>query len=268
MRFIAAAHLTLAPLTNFDIGALCAAAVAFVALRAGMLTGGGALAAFIVGTATFGALGPAGAAVLLAFFLSSGALSRVGRAGKRKLVDIGKTGARDGIQVMANGAVATLCALLALGGDPRYAIAFAGAFAAANADTWGTELGMLSPERPRSILTLRPIAVGLSGGVTLLGTVAEIAGALLIAAASIAVGIGGFWAVAAGGAAGALLDSLLGASLQALRWCPQCRRFCETEPHACGANTTLVRGAAWFGNDAVNAAATAIGAAVAFALAR
>jgi uncharacterized protein (TIGR00297 family) len=268
MSFIAAAHLTLAPLTNFDIGALCAAAFAFAALRTGTLTGGGALAAFLVGTATFGALGPPGAGVLLAFFLSSVALSRVGRARKRGLVDIGKTGARDGAQVMANGAVATLCALLALGGDMRYAIAFAGAFAAANADTWGTELGMLSSERPRSILTLRPTAIGLSGGVTLLGSLAEVAGALLVAATSVAVGVGGFWAVAAGGVAGALLDSLLGASLQALRWCPQCRRFCETEPHVCGANTTLVRGAAWFGNDAVNAAATAVGAAVAFALTR
>lgn len=268
MRFIAAAHLTLAPLTNFDIGALCAAAVAFVALRAGMLTGGGALAAFIVGTAVYGALGPAGAAVLLAFFLTSIALSRVGRARKKEVVDIPKTGPRDGAQVMANGAVATLCALLYLGGDVRYAIAFAGAFAAANADTWGTEIGMLSWERPRSILTRRPLALGLSGGVTLLGTTAEVAGALLVAATSVAVGIGGFWPIAAGGVAGALLDSALGASLQSLRWCPQCRRFCETEPHACGANTTLVRGAAWFGNDAVNAAATAMGAAVAFALAR
>ena len=32
-----------------------------------------------------------------------------------------------------------------------------------------------------------------------------------------------FWAVAVGGVAGAFLDSLLGATLQALRWCPLAR---------------------------------------------
>jgi uncharacterized protein (TIGR00297 family) len=266
--WVAEAHLTLAPLTNFDIGALCSAAVALIALRLRALTAGGALAAFAVGTATYSSLGPAGAAVLLAFFLTSVALSRFGRTRKRGFVDIGKTGARDAAQVVANGGVATICALLALGGDPRYAIAFAGAFAAANADTWGTEIGMLAAQCPRSILTLRPIATGLSGGITLIGTFAEIAGAALIAATSSAVGIGGFWAVTAGGIAGALVDSLLGASLQSLRWCPHCRRACETEPHACGANTTVVRGIAWLGNDSVNALATATGAAVAFALAR
>jgi uncharacterized protein (TIGR00297 family) len=268
MLRVAAAHLTLAPLTNFDIGALCSAAIAVIAFRIRALTGGGALAAFVVGTATYSALGPPGAAVVLAFFVTSAVLSRVGRERKRRFVDIGKAGARDAAQVVANGGVATICALLATGGDPRYAVAFAGAFAAANADTWGTEIGMLAAHQPRSLITFRPLATGLSGGVTLIGTMAEVMGAALIAATSAAVGIGAFWPIAIGGFAGAVVDSLVGASLQSLRWCPQCRRFCETEPHACGANTTLVRGVAWLGNDAVNFLATATGAAVAFALAR
>jgi uncharacterized membrane protein len=70
----------------------------------------------------------------------------------------------------------------------------------------------------------------------------------------------------AGAVAGALADSLLGASLQGLRWCPNCERACESEPHVCGANTTALRGLSWFGNDAVNLSATLVGAAVAFAL--
>ncbi len=267
MNRIGVAELTLAPLTNFDLGALCAAAIALVAWRARFLTGGGALAAFGVGTATFGALGPGGAIVVLTFFLTSVALSRIGRARKRGLIDSAKPGTRDAAQVLANGGVGAACALLFLLGDARFAVAFAAAFAAANADTWGTELGTLVASQPRSILTLRPVATGLSGGVTLFGTLAELAGALLIAAAAVAAGIGAFWPIVAGGFAGALADSVLGASLQSLRFCPQCRRFCETEPHACGANTTLVRGLDWIGNDAVNALATATGAAVAFALA-
>jgi len=79
---------------------------------------------------------------------------------------------------------------------------------------------------------------------------------------------GAFAAVALGGIAGALVDSLLGASLQTLRWCPQCRRPTEREPHLCGANTTLLRGLSWMGNDFVNFAATLTGALVAYGLAR
>ncbi|MGP6189380.1 MAG: DUF92 domain-containing protein [Vulcanimicrobiaceae bacterium] len=257
----------LAPLTNFDIGAVAAALIAFLAFRLRSLDAGGALTAFAIGTATFGGLGGAGAGVLLAFFITSVALSRVGKAEKRRrLVDIGKTGARDATQVFANGGAAALCALLALH-DPRYAIAFAGAFAAATADTWGTEIGTLARGRPRSILSLRPIATGLSGGVSLPGTLAELAGAFFIALVAEAFGLHAIVAIAVGGVAGALLDSVLGASLQSLRWCPQCRRPCETEPHVCGANTTPLRGLSFVGNDLVNLACTLAGAAVAYWLA-
>lgn len=264
---LADARLTLAPLTNLDIGALAAAAITYTAYRVGALTGGGALAAFVVGTATYATLGWAGAAVLLAFFLSSVALSAVGRTRKRQLKTLEKPGARDASQVLANGGIATICVLLALFGDPRFVAAFAGAFAAATADTWGTEVGTFIGRNPRSILTFQPVAAGLSGGVTLAGSVAELAGAGLIAWVSSLTSLAAAWPVLAGGVAGALVDSLLGASLQALRWCPQCRHACETEPHHCGANTTVIRGAAWITNDVVNALATLCGAAVAFGLA-
>jgi uncharacterized protein (TIGR00297 family) len=259
-------RLSLAPLTNFDIGALLAALIAFAAWRAGALTAGGALGALLVGTATFGALGLPGALVLLAFFVSSVALSRLGKARKAALVDAGKHGPRDGAQVFANGGVAALCALLALHGDQRYAAAFAGAFAAAAADTWATEIGTLFGGRPRSILTFRSISPGLSGGVTVAGTLASIAGALLVASVAAPAGLGTVASIGLAGFAGSIADSVLGASAQSLRWCPQCERACETDPHACGANTAPIRGASWFGNDAVNFAATACGALVAFAL--
>lgn len=267
-------QLTLAPLSNFDIGAIVSSAIALAAYRTRSLDGAGAFAAFAVGTATYGALGLPGAAILLAFFSTSVALSRVGRARKRALlVDVGKTGPRDAAQVFANGGIAAVCALLALWVDPRFAFAFAGALAAATADTWGTEIGTLARARPRSIVTLRPVAAGLSGGVTLPGTLAEVAGALLIAGVTSTIGFGGnatraFAAVALAGIVGALADSVIGGSLQSLRFCPQCRRSTEREPHGCGANTTPIRGAAWLGNDAVNIAATLVGAAVGFAASR
>jgi uncharacterized protein (TIGR00297 family) len=273
-------RLSLAPLGSYDLGAALAAIIAIVALRAHSLDRSGAVAAFVVGTLTFGALGVPGAAVLLAFFVSSVVLSRIGKRAKReRLRDIGKTGARDAAQVLANGGIAAICAFAA-GLDRAHAglwiAGFCGAFAAAAADTWGTEIGTLARGEPRSIWTLRKVPVGISGGITLPGTLAEIAGAATIALVAtslpelVARGATTHLGFAAfgGGVAGALVDSLLGGSLQTLRYCPQCSRLTELEPHFCGANTRVLRGATFFGNDAVNFACTFAGAAVAIALAR
>lgn len=207
------------------------------------------------------------AAVLFAFFIPSTLLSRAGRQAKRRLVDTGKHGARDARQVLANGGIAAVCAVLAAASrQPALAAAFAGAFAAASADTWGTEIGTLAKAAPRSILTLRRIPAGLSGGVTPLGTLAEVAGAFTVAIVAWKAGVAGVLAIGAGGCAGALADSLLGACAQQLRYCRTCERPCETDPHVCGAPTVRIRGWEWMTNDAVNALATLTGAATAACL--
>jgi uncharacterized protein (TIGR00297 family) len=245
------------------IGAGLAALVSGLAWRLRALTAGGALAAFCIGTITFAAGGWPAAIVLFAFFAPSALLSRLGRARKRALVDVGKHGARDAWQVLANGGAAAACIALAPRFGAPLAAAFAGSFAAASADTWGTEIGAFARGRPRSILSFRPVHAGISGGISLIGTLAEIGGAAIVAIAAVLVHVAPLIAVLAGGVAGALVDSALGASLQALRHCPRCDRDCETDPHVCGTATTLIRGASWFGNDAVNLAATLTGAVVA-----
>ncbi|MBV9277673.1 MAG: DUF92 domain-containing protein [Candidatus Eremiobacteraeota bacterium] len=268
-RCTAVDRLTLAPLTNFDFGALLAATIAIVAYRARALTASGAVAAALVGTAIFGSGGWRNAVVLLAFFVTSTALSQLGKRSSTKLalLRIGKSGARDGAQVLANGGVAAACALAAITGPAIWQVAFVGAVAAATADTWGTEIGALRDVPPRSILTGKRISAGLSGGVSLLGSVAEAAGALFLAAIAWSIHASPvLLAVAAGGFGGALIDSLLGASVQALRFCRGCAELCESDPHRCGADTTLVRGVSWITNDAVNFLATAGGAAIAAAL--
>ena len=254
----------------FARGTALAACVGVVAYRAKALDASGAFAATVVGGAIFGALGTRGASVLLAFFVPSIALSRVGRTRKRALLaDVEKTGARDWRQVFANGGAAALAAIYARDRDARRLAAFAGAFAAASGDTWATEVGALAPGRPRSILTFRPVATGLSGGVSGVGTLAEIAGAAFVASIASAV----FdlprrttAAIAIAGVAGATADSLLGASAQALRYCDACGRATERETHTCGTPTRVVRGSPFFGNDGVNYAATIVGAIVAYAL--
>jgi uncharacterized protein (TIGR00297 family) len=220
--------------------------------------------------------------LLLAFFVSSIALSRAGKARKRALVDIGKAGARDAWQVLANGGVATACLMAWVFLDRGAAasawfIAFAGAYAAATSDTWGTEIGTLAAKPPRSILTGKPLATGLSGGVSAPGTAAEVAGAVLIAILAplaLLLALPGspvtvhaltmlMLPVFAGGFGGALIDSLLGATLQERRWCPACQRECEVDPHGCGTPTERRRGLPWLTNDGVNLAATLSGAAIA-----
>ena len=211
----------------------------------------------------------------MAFFLPSVALSRLGRARKRALIDIGKGGPRDALQVLANGGVATACAVaFALTRERRWARAFAGAYAAATADTWATEIGTLAHGRPRSIFSLRPVATGISGGITAAGTAAEVAGAAWLSVCALAClgaegrsrGARDFLAIAAAGVAGATVDSVLGGSLQELRYCAACERSCEIDPHACGAPTVRVRGFPGITNDVVNLLATVAGAALAFAV--
>jgi len=249
------------------LSAVASGAIGVAAYRMHSLDVGGAIAAAAVGTATFTGLEGRGAAVLLAFFVSSVALTRVGTRSKAALdADIGKGGARDLRQVLANGGVAALCALAARR-TPRARFAFAGAFAAATADTWATEIGTLAARRPRSILTLRPIATGFSGGVTLPGTGAEIAGALMLGIVARSCFGAGAGAVTLAGAIGATVDSLLGASVQALRFCPMCERATERSVHVCGTGAPVIRGLAAVDNDAVNLLSTLAGAAAGWMLA-
>jgi uncharacterized protein (TIGR00297 family) len=251
-------------------------------VRVHALTRSGGVAAFVVGTLTFAAGTVGTALLLLAFFISSVGLSRAGKARKRALVDIGKGGARDARQVLANGGVATACivAWVYLGHSAAasvWFVAFAGAYAAATSDTWGTEIGTLAAKPPRSIITGKPLATGLSGGVSAPGTAAEVAGAvliafltppaLLLALPGTGVALHALTAlllpVFGGGFGGATVDSLLGATLQDRRWCPSCQRECEVDLHGCGTVTVRRRGFGWLTNDAVNFAATASGALIA-----
>jgi uncharacterized protein (TIGR00297 family) len=234
--------------------------VAAVAYWRRTLTREGALAAAILGGVVFFTGGVAAAASLLAFFGSSSALSRLGQARKAAGPLAQAKGARrDAWQVLANGGVATAC--LALGQRE----AFVGSLAAAGADTWATELGMLARRRPRLVTTLQPVTVGTSGGVTPEGLAASAGGALVVGLAWDVFSGGGraILRAAVAGLCGSLTDSLLGATLQALYRCEACGATTEAPRHAaCAQPARLVRGQPWMTNDTVNALATLSGAAV------
>lgn len=243
--------------------------VAGLIWRAGMLTTSGAVAA-----ATLGSLAALAGldwmALLLTFFGTSVALGRVGRAEKqrRSAAVIEKGGARDATQVLANGAIFGLGALLAADGTISTAAAAValGALAAASADTWGTEIGMLSRRAPRSILTWTALEPGMSGGVSMQGLVATVGGASAIALLAWALDWPASVTISAaiGGVVGAMGDSVLGATLQQRRRSTRTGRLTERRREADGTPTVAAGGLDWLDNDGVNFAATLIGAATAF----
>jgi Raf kinase inhibitor-like YbhB/YbcL family protein/uncharacterized protein (TIGR00297 family) len=263
------------------IGILLAVLIASLAYRLRTLSRSGALAAALLGTIIFGLGGLAWALLLLAFFISSSALTRLFGRRKRALDEkFSKGGQRDAGQVLANGGIAGLFVLLhaVLPAAGWTWAAFAGTLAAVNADTWATELGVLSRATPMLITTRQPVDRGTSGGITRAGTLASFGGAFLIGLLAALVWPGGSdniftiltragW-IGLFGLFGSLADSWLGATIQAIYHCPACNKETERHPlHTCGANTTLKRGLPWLNNDWVNTACSLTGAVLALAFA-
>ncbi len=245
--------------------------IALLAYAAGALSKTGAIAATLVGGVTFGAGGIVPGVLLMLFFVSSSLLSRLGRKRTRDLhAMFAKGGRRDHGQVFANGLTAAALALLhGLSADPLWLAGVAGALAASNGDTWSTEFGVLSRSSPRLITTWERVAAGTSGGVTALGTLAALAGSVLIGSAG-GLMLADTWlalGASCAGLIGAMFDSLLGASVQAIYHCPSCDHATEKHPfHSCGAETMHLRGWRWLNNDGVNFAASLMGAAVAMGI--
>lgn len=251
-------------------GAAFAVLIAGAGRLAGALTTSGFGVAVAMGTLAVAA-GWRWGFLLILFFVTSSALSRAGAARKAERVRgiVEKGGARDAVQVAANGGVfAAACIGFLLWPDPMWSAAGAGALAAAAADTWGTEIGTLARGTPRMVTTLRPVPPGTSGAVTIAGLGATGAGALVVAAGAAALG----WtldvvaAAFVGGVAGAMADSLIGATVQARRRCATCGAQTERRVHLCGTPTRLAGGLAWLDNDAVNLLSTIVGAVVAATL--
>ena len=255
------------PLIRTIVGAVAAAAIAGLAWRARALTASGALAAVTLG-AVCAAAGWSWAALLIAFFLTSTGLGHVGRDRRARRTGgiVAKGGARDARQVVANGGVFGLAALgWLVDPSPTWLAVGGGALAAAASDTWATEIGSLARGSPRHVITWQRVPPGTSGGVSLPGTLASIAGALLIAGLAAISG----WprsvilATVVGGIAGSAADSLIGGTLQVRRWCDQCESGTEQSVHRCGTRTRVAGGIPWVDNDMVNLSCVLVGAATA-----
>src|SRR4051794_14835512 len=250
------------------VGFAGAAAFSLAARQVRALSPSGAFAATAVGGTVVAGSGIRGGGVLLAFFITSTLLGRL-PAGAHLEQRRGRE--RDAVQVVANGGVAAILALASSLSRERTRLlllaGFGGALATAAADTWATEIGSRSGSQPRSILTLQPTAPGASGGITVAGLAASAVAASIIArlasapvASTVRYRSPQVIAIALGGFTGALVDSVLGATVQEVRFCDTCLVETEEPLHRCGAQTRVLRGARWCDNDMVNAIATAAGA--------
>ncbi len=256
-------------LSQLLVGLLLGTVIGALARRAGALSASGAWAAAIVGGLIFGLGGLPWATILLAFFISSSALSRAFAERKADLGEkFAKGSKRDAGQVLANGGVGAALVIVHAA-YPQMLwpwVAYAGAMATVNGDTWATEIGVLSNAAPRLITNGQRVERGASGGVTWLGWFATLLGAGLIAGVaaiwpSLIVSPILFMSATAGGLAGASFDSLLGASVQAIYFCPECKKETERHPlHSCGTGTTRIRGWSWLDNDMVNLLSSGVGA--------
>lgn len=228
---------------------------------------------------------------LFTFFISSNLLTKYRKKDKKDVQDkFEKGGERDTSQVLANGfggfifALAHLLVFIFTDNvivSNAFIYASITAIATVTADTWGTEIGILSNDQPYWILNLKKkVERGTSGGISFKGTFAAFIGAIIVAVIMLLIEI--FWKnpipasvtwqiylfipfAGIAGFIGALIDSLLGATIQGFFKCQVCNKGTEKRIH-CKEPTKITRGQEWFRNDHVNFFASFLAGLIAFGL--
>jgi uncharacterized protein (TIGR00297 family) len=191
---------------------------------------------------------------------------------RKKGVAEEKRGARAWSNVLANGSVAALLAILNAYNLNEVAFAgYIGAVSTAIADTLATEIGLLSPQEPRSIIDFKRVPSGTSGGVSLLGEIATIASAAFIGVIAHVTQAQNWSLLTAlfisilSGFSGSTFDSVIGATLQAQYKCIECGKKTEKSRH-CGKQSIHLRGYRWIENNVVNFISINVGAVVGIVL--
>ncbi|BEI97011.1 hypothetical protein CcaverHIS631_0206000 [Cutaneotrichosporon cavernicola] len=256
-------------MTNLYPGAaLVATGLAGHGYRKGSLSSSGAIAAWIAGYPHLANPLKLFGVTMIVFYLAGSRATKVKAAVKATLEDgpdpSKPGGNRNWVQVLSNSLPGAIVALIyrfsfddyppagpnlpptLLDGLSRGLIfALLGHYATCLADTFASELGILSPSPPKHILTLQTVPAGANGGVTARGLLWSAVGGLVMGltvaagvivedpSSYLALNIDGLraatlwtamtgWRGPAGmvvfgtiaGLAGSLLDSLLGATLQ------------------------------------------------------
>lgn len=247
----------------FDIWVISVSLLPFIYLiyRLKFLTMGGSVAAYLMAVILLGMGGWDWMFPVLIFFIFSSLITWVSHHFRRSSGEVvEKSGARDPVQVFANGGPALIILLFAMNNLWPWAyLIFLVSVAAATADTWSTEIGQLfSKGKPFDPFKFKKVEKGLSGGMSVWGTVGGLLGSAVIA--SILFFQNEIYVerpqemwmlIFASGFSGMIIDSFLGSFFQAKYKCTICSAETEKEKH-CNYESRLQSGYVFVTNDTVN----------------
>jgi uncharacterized protein (TIGR00297 family) len=213
-----------------------------------VLTTAGICHAFALGITIWGCLGWQGYIVILSYLIVGSGVTRIGKEIKEaKGIAEKRDGARGPENLWGSAATGAVCAIgQAIAPNPLWLIGYVASLSTKLADTTASEVGKAYGKSTFLITTLKPVAAGTEGAVSLEGTIAGIFGSLLMAAIGLAVG--------------------LLASPWDLLWCAIAAFVATNIESLIGA--TLQEKYDWLTNELVNGINTTIGAAIAVVIAQ
>ncbi len=224
-----------------------------IACRKKSLTSAASFVAFFMGIIIFYAGGFPFLLTLLSFFISSSLITKIGNKEKVTLEKTlyEKSGNRDVAQVLANGALPTICALgyLLLNEKEFWGTAYFISLAVSTGDTWASEIGILSKSAVYSAVTFKIVPKGISGGITTLGLFASLLGSTFIALLYLTLFSFTpitFIIIIGSGFLGTYIDSILGELVQAKY------RNIKGQVTEISHGTKKIKGIAFINNDVVN----------------
>ncbi len=181
----------------------------------------------LVGTLVWVFGGPAAFLMLVLFFVLGTAATKVGYRTKQREGTAQEKGGRRGARhAWANVGAGVLFAFMAAATPldspwpALFQLALVAAFATAASDTLASEIGQAFGRRTYLVTTFRPVPRGTDGAVSLEGTLAGVAGSLLVGLAGYATGLcsgPGVGLVVVAAFVGTTLESYLGAWLERAR---------------------------------------------------
>ncbi len=273
VSFLSYALVYVSGIENYLIPIIFTPVVIALCAKKKALTPTGVVAAFMLDVAISIAFGNVGFVVMMSFFVGAVITDKI-KEKRKKAGQIeeerSKNGHRGVAQVFANGFVGMVCALLfAITSEKIYFIAFVATMAEAFADTAASGIGS-SAKHVYDIFRFEKCQNGLSGGMSLIGTLSSFIASFVVAAIALAFGSLTPWEfllVGLFGFAGAIFDSFLGSLFQAKYKCRSCGAVIE-KPEHCGEAAKRYRGFKLCTNSAVNFLSTVFSAVLAILIFR
>lgn len=180
-----------------------------------------------------------------------------------------KSGARDLVQLVANGGAALICVLLHMWTkESMFLCGYVAAIAEAFGDSMASTIGATSHGKTINLATFEEMPSGLSGGVSIRGSVACCLSCFAIALIALALGLQTWHQLLISficSLAGCFLDSLMGATMQVKYICKKCGKVTEKAEH-CGEKTEYYSGKPIVDNDMVNISSNLFATALAILL--